>query len=86
MITTVRISPMNRWCRGAIAQMERPDAYPKVALAKIITESMEQNLKGFCQGKVWACDMDWVNEARESLGMPVATQQRYMCEHMLEMD
>lgn len=84
MITTVPIAKFRRWCKGSLVQVKCLESYVVAKVAKIDTASMHQS--GWCLGRRWIVDPNWVNEVNDKMGRPHVEGPRAMCEHMLELD
>ena len=83
MIATVRISPVERWCKAAKKGCSPVYAGQQV---RIFTNSMQVYPKHYCGGARWELEQDSTNFLRELAGKPPVSDVRAVCEHMLEMD
>jgi hypothetical protein len=87
LIATVRIAPVERWCEKAFSQCIKygftPTKYVGLEIA-IIPSSMLGGAFG-CNGKAWMVPAEEANRIR-SIEQDGTKMDRWVCEHMLEMD
>lgn len=84
MIAKVKIAPVKLWCDGAKTRIAPEHRQYYLGSVHIVTDSMRAS--GFCQGKLWTVDQDWLNEFRVAAGYARTYYPRVACEHMLVMD
>ena len=86
MIVKVKIAPVEHWCDWAKSNstpFERNAIVGK--MAEIFTESCSHSL--YCDGRLWHQTQVNVNELRKLFNRaPLLSDDRWLCEHMLEMD
>lgn len=86
MIATVRIAPVERWCPAKRVGIDWDAVRAKQdnPMVKILTGTMKQCQ--WCDGRAWVHEPNDVNELRASVGREPISDERWLCEHMLEMD
>lgn len=87
-IARVRIAPVERWCEG-IHDNEVPreaqwDERVVGMLIGIHPDDMSKWDK--CEGKVWRVEQSSTNAIRAKLGWDSTQEERFLCEHALELD
>lgn len=85
MIATVRIAPMEQWCKTyrADAPVEKTIGLAVEIIPESMTDEQAVTWRGECGGKWWAITNMSGNKIAELIGGPPPT---HLCEHMLEMD
>ena len=90
MIATVRIAPVERWCKAVLSDMakEQNANYHKVAgvFVEIDTASMQASYRKDCDGRMWMLTNRSSRQLDDILGWSHIPQCSLLCEHMLEMD
>ena len=86
MITTVRIAPVERWCEEAVEYVGFD--HEKLPGREVQIYTHRTGRGTHCPGRWWVISNRSANEIRALVGRePIDdSDERGLCEHMLEMD
>jgi hypothetical protein len=88
VIARVRIASAERWCDHVKSKVVENNFTPSKYEGRpvdIIVESMKVGA-AYCDGKAWLVPSEVADELRASDGKAPRQIERWICEHMLEMD